>query len=101
MSAGAGRGFGWGRLAMLVAAGGAAVGGAVAARRALVPPDERDGRPDGNGHWPEPFAERYRAAFENERLRAGVLRFQRNWRGGRDGALGQYAADETLDEVVA
>src|SRR5262245_2038108 len=101
MSGGEGRGFGWGRLAAMIAAGGAVVGGAVAARRALVPPDERDGRPDGHGHWPEPFAERYREALENERLRGGVLRFQRNWRGGRDGSLGQYATDATLDEVVA
>jgi iron-sulfur cluster protein len=99
MSAVEGRGFGWGRLAALIAAGGAVVGGAVAARRSLAPPDEREERP--HGHWPEPFAERYREALANERLRGGVLRFQRNWRGGRDGALGQYATDETLDEVVA
>ena len=101
MSTSENRGFGWGRLAMLVAAGGAAVGSAVAARRALVPPDERAGTATGRGgHWPEPFMDRYRTAMENERLRGGVLRFQRNWRNGRDGTLSQYATDETLDEVV-
>ncbi len=101
MSATERRGFGWGRLAMLLAAGGSAVGGVVAARRSLRPPDERNGASEQHGHWPEPFAERYHAIFANERLRAGVLRFQRNWRGGRDGTLAQYATDATLDTVVA
>ncbi len=102
MSATERRGFGWGRLAALVAAGGAAVGGAaVAARRSLTPPDERPGAPDRGGHWPEPFTERYNTVFANQRLRAGLLRYQRNWRGGRDGVLTQYATDPTLDTVLA
>ena len=50
-----------------------------------------------SGIW---TAEDYRESLANERLRGGVLRFQRNWCGGRDGALGQYATDATLDEVV-
>ncbi len=91
-----GRGIGWGRLAALAVAVGAAVGGARAARRALTPPDGRTrvAKEDAGGHLPQPFAERYQRALNDDRMRAGLLRFQRNWRVGRDTAFAQYREAE-------
>ncbi len=106
-----GQGRGWGRLAALAVAGGAAVGGVRAARRALTPPDGRTrvAKEDADGHLPQPFAERYRRALNDERMRAGLLRFQRNWRVGRDAAFAQYRQaedggatfEEMRDELAA
>ena len=87
-------GFGWGRLAALAAAGGAAVGGVRAARRALMPPDQRPhggAAEDHAGHAPEPFAERYRDGLGDDRMRAGLLRFQRIWRASRDSTFADFA----------
>src|SRR3954452_435269 len=99
------RGFGWGRLAALAVAGGAAIGGVRAARRVLTPPDERThvAKEDDHGHLPQPFAERYQHALNDERMRAGLLRFQRNWRAGRDASFAQYAEDggKTFEEMRA
>ncbi|HEU5327798.1 MAG TPA: LUD domain-containing protein, partial [Thermomicrobiales bacterium] len=87
------RGFGWGKVALAVAVGGAAFGSTRAARRALLPPDQRD--QDGNplaheGEAPEPFAERYEQALGDDRQRAGLLRFQRHWRVQRDASFARY-----------
>lgn len=79
----------------------AATYGAMRFKRALTPPDER-GKPRGahvNGHAPEPFAERYRAAVTNDRMRAGLLRFQRNWRNGRDTSFAEYGDSEDAGEI--
>ncbi|HEY8600067.1 MAG TPA: LUD domain-containing protein [Thermomicrobiales bacterium] len=86
------RGFGWGRWAALAVAGSAAVGGVRAARRVLTPPDQRTrvAKEDAGGHLPQPFAERYQRALNDDRMRAGLLRFQRNWRAGRDATFEQY-----------
>ncbi len=104
-------GFGWGRLAALAVAGGAAIGGVRAARRTLTPPDRRTrvAKEDASGHLPQPFAERYRRALNDERMRAGLLRFQRNWRAGRDAAFTQFVEaddggktfEEMRDELAA
>ncbi|MGN6813038.1 MAG: LUD domain-containing protein [Thermomicrobiales bacterium] len=87
------RGIGWGKVALAVAVGGAAFGSTRAARRALLPPDQRD--QDGNplaheGEAPEPFAERYEQALGDDRQRAGLLRFQRHWRVQRDASFARY-----------
>ena len=97
------------RRAMMVAAlagGTAAVGGVVAARRALTPPDERGARGrERQGdftereHTPEPFRQRYRQALDDERMRAGLLRFQRQWRNARDTAFANYGAGEGMGET--
>src|SRR5947207_11976555 len=90
---------GWMALTAL-AGGSAAVGGAVAARRALTPPDERGARGrERQGdfaereHTPEPFRQRYRQALEDNRMRAGLLRFQRQWRNARDTAFANYSGE--------
>ncbi|CAA9587819.1 MAG: Predicted L-lactate dehydrogenase, Iron-sulfur cluster-binding subunit YkgF, partial [uncultured Thermomicrobiales bacterium] len=106
------RRLGWAGRALVAAAGGAAgaaaLGGVRAARRALAPPDERGGvtnRHERVGdfpertHTPEPFRERYRLALGNERMRAGVLRFQRNWRNARDTSFADLADSEEMGEV--
>ena len=81
-----------GQAAAAVLAGGAVFGGVRAARRAF------DGgthvaREDAGGHLPQPFAERYRHALNDDRMRAGLLRYQRNWRAGRDATYRQYTDD--------
>ena len=80
-----------------------------AARRVLMPPDQRThvAKEDDHGHLPQPFGERYQRALNDERMRAGLLRFQRNWRAGRDASFAQYAEDggktfeELRDELAA
>src|SRR5919199_876190 len=102
----------WRRLGGVgVALGAAATGVAVArgylaARRALTPPDEREvlrqerqGDYPERSHTPEPFAQRYRQALANERMRAGLLRFQRHWRNSRDAAFAKYAEDGEMGET--
>ncbi len=89
------RTIGWG-VAALAVASGAAIGGVQAARRALTPPDQRgaDAAEAAERHEPEPFAVRYRKSLADDRMRAGLLRYQRNWRSGRDAAFRQYLAAE-------
>ena len=62
----------------------------------MTPPDQHD--QDGNplasaGEAPEPFAERYEKALADDRQRAGLLRFQRHWRGQRDASFARYEED--------
>ncbi len=93
----AGRGRGW--VALAAVAGGALAG--MRARRALTPPDERE-RPvahAGQNHLPEPFAARYRQALADERMRAGLLRFQRLWRNNRDTSFAEYADSEEMGQI--
>jgi L-lactate dehydrogenase complex protein LldF len=95
------RRLGW----LALGVGLAATVGVARARRALTPPDERvtsRGKPQGavaDDHAPEPFAERYRSALTNDRMRAGLLRFQRNWRNGRDTSFAEYADSEEAGET--
>src|SRR5258708_5968172 len=91
------RNLGW----LALGAGLAATYGVVRARRALTPPDERKKPRNAvaDHHAPEPFAQRYRHALENPRMRAGLLRFQRTWRNGRDTSFAAYADSEDAGEV--
>ncbi|MGI8854760.1 MAG: LUD domain-containing protein [Thermomicrobiales bacterium] len=94
---GARRHRGW----LALGVGLAATVGVARIRRVLTPPDER-AKPRGavaDHHAPEPFAERYRAAMTNDRMRAGLLRFQRNWRNGRDTSFAEYADSEDAGET--
>ncbi|MDQ6833851.1 MAG: hypothetical protein M3008_10660, partial [Chloroflexota bacterium] len=91
------RRFGW----LALGAGLAATLGVARAKRSLTPPDERP-KPRGaiaDHHAPAPFAERYREALANDRMRAGLLRFQRNWRNGRDTSFADYADSEEAGET--
>ncbi len=96
-----GRHIGW----LALGAGVAATYGVLWARRALTPPDERAtsrGKPRGaaaDHHAPAPFAQRYREALGNERMRVGLLKFQRNWRNGRDTSFAEYADSEGAGET--
>ncbi|MDP9374487.1 MAG: LUD domain-containing protein, partial [Chloroflexota bacterium] len=77
------------------------------ARRALTPPDERarfkhherQGDFPERTHTPEPFRARYRQALSNDRMRAGVLRFQQGWRNARDTAFADYAGGGEMGET--
>ena len=89
----------WRDLAVGLLAGAVATGGAWAARRALTPPDERAGARHAMGHWPEPFRQRYAHALANDRMRAGLLRFQRHWRNARDTSFAAFADSEEAGEV--
>jgi len=87
------------RLGWLAAiAGAAAVYGGMRAKRAVTPPDERKGQHDRT-HAPAPFRQRYHEALNNDRMRAGLLRFQRNWRNSRDTSFADYADSEEMGEV--
>ncbi|MDQ6906776.1 MAG: LUD domain-containing protein, partial [Chloroflexota bacterium] len=93
------RRLGW----LALGAGLAATLGVARAKQALTPPDERR-KPRGavadpDYHAPAPFAERYREALANDRMRAGLLRFQRNWRNGRDTSFAEYADSEEMGET--
>src|SRR6185437_11935948 len=91
------RHLGW----LALGVGLAATVGVARVKRALTPPDER-ATPRGavaDHHAPEPFAERYRSAMTNDRMRAGLLRFQRNWRNGRDTSFAEYADSEEAGET--
>ena len=79
----------------------AATVGATRARKAFRAPDEREKPRGGTAgqHAPEPFALRYRHALENDRMRAGLLRFQRNWRNSRDTSFAAYADSEGAGET--
>ncbi len=91
------RHLGW----LALGAGLAATYGVVRAKRSLTPPDERSkpGEAGTDHHTPDPFGQRYRHALENDRMRAGLLRFQRNWRNGRDTSFAEYADSEDAGET--
>ena len=105
----------WGVALGAAATGVAVARGYLAARRALIPPDERDplhrerqGDYPERTHTPEPFARRYRQAIADDRMRAGLIRFQRHWRNARDTAFARYAEQhhegemgETYDQPLA
>lgn len=86
----------WGRVAALALAGGALYGGARVARRTLGG-GTHVAKEAAGGHLPQPFAERYRRALRDDRMRAGLLRYQRNWRAGRDAAYQQYTEEGGAD----
>jgi len=92
----------WRRLGWLALGAGLAATLSVArVKRSLTPPDERH-TPRGvvaDHHAPAPFAERYRAALANDRMRTGLLRFQRTWRNGRDTSFADYADSEEAGET--
>src|SRR5881227_2572726 len=86
---------------LALGAGMAIAFGVARAKRALTPPDERTKSHGAaaDHHAPEPFAQRYRRALENDRMRAGLLRFQRTWRNSRDASFAEYADSEGAGEV--